>query len=576
MLSTQDVSTQEVEGQQGVVADAPFSSLSTRMHQMFPELSCAEIDRLRRFGEVGHWKSGELLFETGHTGPGMFVLLEGRVKVYQRDGIGREHVISERGAGHFLAEVGQLSGKPSLVNGLAIGRVEALLISPERLRALIVAEAELGERIMRALILRRVSLIEKGAGGPILIGNSSDARLVTLQGFLSRNGHPHSVIDERDEDALRLIEQFAAQREDLPLVICPDGSVLRHPSMPELATRLGMLPDLDDTYVYDVAIVGAGPAGLAAAVYAASEGLSVIVLDSRAPGGQAGASSRIENYLGFPTGISGQALAGRAFVQAQKFGAHVAIPVNVKALHCRQSPYRLELKCGGHISAQAIVIASGAVYRRPALDGLERFDGRGVYYWASPVEAKLCKRQEVVLVGGGNSAGQAIVYLATHAAKVHVLIRRSGFEATMSRYLIDRIRSLPNVFVHPNSEVGRLEGDEDGLVSVALKRPLPGGVDHFDTRHLFLFTGADPNTEWLRTCGVQLDAKGFVLTGISADGSATACDLGTTVEGVYAIGDARAGSTKRVAAAVGEGAAVVAQIHQLLAQTSGEEVALGA
>jgi thioredoxin reductase (NADPH) len=222
------------------------------------------------------------------------------------------------------------------------------------------------------------------------------------------------------------------------------------------------------------------------------------------------------------------------------------------------------------------VIASGAVYRRPALDGLERFDGRGVYYWASPVEAKLCKRQEVVLVGGGNSAGQAIVYLATHAAKVHVLIRRSGFEATMSRYLIDRIRSLPNVVVHPNSEIGRLDGDEDGLVSVALKRPLPDGVGHFDTRHLFLFTGADPNTEWLRTCGVQLDAKGFVLTGISADGAATACDLGTTVEGVYAIGDARAGSTKRVAAAVGEGAAVVAQIHQLLAQTSGEAVALGA
>jgi thioredoxin reductase (NADPH) len=301
----------------------------------------------------------------------------------------------------------------------------------------------------------------------------------------------------------------------------------------------------------------------------------VIVLDSRAPGGQAGASSRIENYLGFPTGISGQALAGRAFVQAQKFGAHVAIPVHVTALKCAESPYRLELKCGGHITSRTIVIASGAVYRRPALEGLDRFDGRGVYYWASPVEAKLCKRQEVVLVGGGNSAGQAIVYLATHAAKVHVLIRRSGFEATMSRYLIDRIRSLPNVFVHPNSEVGRLEADESGLASVGLKKPLPDGVDHFDTRHLFLFTGADPNTDWLRTCGVQLDAKGFVLTGTGVDGVA-ACDLATTVEGVYAIGDARAGSTKRVAAAVGEGAAVVAQIHQLLAASAGEAVALGA
>jgi thioredoxin reductase (NADPH) len=569
------LSTQEAEGQQAVVADAPFSSLSTRMHQMFPELTCAEIDRLRRFGEVGHWEAGELLFETGHTGPGMFVVLKGHVKIYQRDGIGREVVIAEHGAGHFLAEVGQLSGRPALVNGMAVDAVDALLIPPVKLRALIVAEAELGERIMRALILRRVSLIEKGAGGPILIGNSRDSRLVMLQGFLSRNGHPHSVIDERDEDALRLIEQFAAQKEDMPLVICPDGSVLRHPSMPELATCLGLLPDLDDSHVYDVAIVGAGPAGLATAVYAASEGLSVIVLDSRAPGGQAGASSRIENYLGFPTGISGQALAGRAFVQAQKFGAHVAIPVHVKALHCGESPYRLELKCGGQITSRAIVIASGAVYRRPALEGLDRFDGRGVYYWASPVEAKLCKRQEIVLVGGGNSAGQAIVYLATHAAKVHVLIRRSGFEATMSRYLIDRIRSLPNVFVHPNSEIGRLEADEIGLASVVLKKPLPDGTESFDTRHLFLFTGADPNTDWLRTCGVALDDKGFVLTGTSVDG-ASVCDLATTVDGVYAIGDARAGSTKRVAAAVGEGAAVVAQIHQLLAVSAGEAVALGA
>ena len=553
MLSTAEPEVQP----DAVVADAPFSNLSTRMHQMFPELTAAEIDRVRKFGEVGQWQAGELLFETGHTGPGMFVLLEGRVKISQRDGIGREVVIGEHGPGHFLAEVGQLSGRHALVNGMALTHVKALLIPPERLRA---------------LILRRVSLIEKGAGGPILIGSSTDARLVMLQGFLSRNGHPHSTIDECDEDALRLVEQFGAQDGDMPLVICPDGSVLRHPSMPELATALGLLPDLNDCMVYDVAIVGAGPAGLATAVYAASEGLSVIVLDSRAPGGQAGASSRIENYLGFPTGISGQALAGRAFVQAQKFGAHVAIPVHVKALHCGEAPYRLELKCGGHISARTIVIASGAVYRRPALEGLDRFEGRGVYYWASPVEAKLCKRQQVVLVGGGNSAGQAIVYLATHAAKVHVLIRRSGFEASMSRYLIDRIRSLPNVVVHPNSEIGQLIADESGLAAVALKKPLPDGTEQIDTRHLFLFTGADPNTDWLRTCGVELDEKGFVLTGTGADG-ASACDLATTVKGVYAIGDARAGSTKRVAAAVGEGAAVVAQIHQLLAVSADEAVA---
>jgi thioredoxin reductase (NADPH) len=569
-----EIQEAEAQQQQTVVADAPFSSLATREHQMFPELTWQEIDRLRKFGEVTHWKPGELLFETGHIGPGMFVLLAGRVKIFQRDGLGRERLVSERGAKQFLAEVGQLSGRVCLVSGMAVQPVDALLITPIRLRALIVAEAELGERIMRALILRRVSLIEKGAGGPILVGKSNDARLVSLQGFLSRNGHPHSVIDERDDEALSLIEQFGAQPEDLPLVICPDGSVLRHPSDPQLATCLGMLPELDASLIYDVAIVGAGPAGLATAVYAASEGLSVIVLDSRAPGGQAGASSRIENYLGFPTGITGQALAGRAFVQAQKFGAHVAIPVKVKALHCEESPHRLELKCGGSVKARTIVIASGAVYRRPAIEGLDSFDGKGVYYWASPVEGKLCKREEIVLVGGGNSAGQAIVYLATHAAKVHVLIRRSGFEATMSRYLIDRIRSLPNVFVHPHTEIGQLEADEVGLASVVLKQPLADGTDRFDTRHLFLFTGADPNTEWLQTCGVQLDPKGFVLTG--AKGLNSTCDLGTTVDGVFAIGDARAGSTKRVAAAVGEGAAVVSQIHQMLAVSAEEAVALGA
>jgi thioredoxin reductase (NADPH) len=565
------VSREGEEAQRAVVAEAPFSTLSTRRHQMFPELTSEEIKRLCRFGERRHFEAGEMLFRTGSTGPGMFVILSGMVKLYQRDGLGREHVIAEHSAGQFLAEVGQLSGKPALVDALALQPVEALLIPPERLRALIVAEAELGERIMRALILRRVGLIEKGAGGPILVGKSNDARLVSLQGFLSRNGHPHSVLDERDEDALRLIDQFAAGPEDMPLVICPDGSVLRHPSDPELATCLGLLPDLDADHVYDIAIVGAGPAGLATAVYAASEGLSVIVLDARAPGGQAGASSRIENYLGFPTGISGQALAGRAFVQAQKFGAHVAIPVKVKALHCEELPHRLELCCQGSIRAHAIVIASGAVYRRPALEGLERFDGRGIYYWASPVEAKLCKREEIVLVGGGNSAGQGIVYLASHAKHIHVLIRRSGFESTMSRYLIDRISSLPNVTVHAGTEIGWLEGDDGGLTTVGLKKPLADGRDRFDTRHLFLFTGADPNTDWLRTCGVELDSKGFVLTGANS-----ACDLATSVDGVYAIGDGRAGSTKRVAAAVGEGAQVVAQIHQMLADRVNEPLALGA
>jgi len=541
-------------------ADAPYSTLATRRHQMFPELTADEIDRLRRFGVAHRWTPGEWLFRTGETGPGMFVLLEGSVKIFQRDGLGREKHVSEHHRGAFLAEVGQLSGGRALVDGVALEPVEALLIPPERLRAAIIAEAELGERIVRALILRRVSLIEKGAGGPILVGKHDDPALIALQGFLSRNGHPYQVLDERDESTLRIVERYAARVEDLPLVICPDGSVLRRPAPPELATCLGLLPELDGNRVYDVAVVGAGPAGLATAVYAASEGLSVIVLDARAPGGQAGASSRIENYLGFPTGISGQALAGRAFVQAQKFGAHMAIPVKVQALRCDEQPRRLET-CSGEVRAHTIVIASGAVYRRPRIEGLDRLEGHGVYYWASPVEAKLCKHENIVLVGGGNSAGQAIVYLSTHAHHIDVLIRKTGFESTMSRYLIDRIASLPNVDVHAQTEIGALGEDESGLASVRLKAPCAAGVDHFDARHLFLFTGAEPNTEWLRACGVALDPHGFVITGDS-DAS---CSLATSVAGVYAIGDARAGSTKRVAAAVGEGAAVVAQIHQLLA-----------
>ncbi|WP_233836731.1 FAD-dependent oxidoreductase [Paraburkholderia sp. ZP32-5] len=564
MLLTPDA---EVQGTQ--VSDAPYSSLSTRQHQMFPTLTRAELERVRRFGELRDWQAGEQVYKSGHPSPGMLVILSGRVRMTRRDRHGVEHTVTEHGPSQFSAEVGQLSGRPSLVDGTAVEPVSAVVIAPDRLRELIVAEAEIGERMMRALILRRVALIEQGAG-PVLVGKSHDARLRSLQGFLTRNSHPHTVVDESDEEAFRLTEEFGAEADDLPLVICPDGKVLRRPTDPELASHLGLLPDLDEQCVYDVAIVGAGPAGLATAVYAASEGLSVVVLDSRAPGGQAGASSRIENYLGFPTGISGQALAGRAFAQAQKFGAHIAIPMTVKALHCDEHPHRLELTCKkglriGNIRAHSIVIASGAVYRGANLDGLDKLDGRGVYYWASPVEAKLCRHQEIVVVGGGNSAGQGIVYLASHCAHIHVLIRRGGFEATMSRYLIDRIRSLPNVTVHPHSEVGWLETDDTGLSCIGLKAPLPDGADRFDLRHLFLFTGAQPNTAWLRTCGVQLDSKGFVLTG-----SDSACDLETSVKGVYAIGDARAGSTKRVAAAVGEGAAVVAQIHQALAARSGE------
>ena len=551
--------------------------LESRRDQMFPELAPAEIDRLRRFGTVKTWHAGDLLFEAGKTGPGMFVLLRGHVAITRKNALGAPTPIVEHTTGQFMAEVGQLSGRPSLVDGRALDEVEALLIDPPSLRALVIAEAELGERIMRALILRRVGLIETGAGGPVLIGAPGAADMVRLQGFLSRNGHPHTVMDPAlDHAADEVMKLHAPRANELPLVVCPDGTVLKCPTEQELARRLGMYPVLDPAHIYDIAIVGAGPAGLATAVYAASEGLSVLVLDTRVIGGQAGASSRIENYLGFPTGISGQALAGRAYVQAHKFGADIAVPVAVKQLDCTGSPLMLDLDCGSRVAARTVVIAAGATYRRPAIPDLARYEGRGVYYWASPIEAQLCRQQEVVLVGGGNSAGQGVVFLASHAAHVHLLIRGSDLGKSMSKYLVDRIASLANVTLHAETEIVAIEGCDEGVGGVRWRNRRSGSEQTKPIRRVFLFVGADPNTQWLANCGVKVNDKGFICTGLDlapddyvrsgqSEQKRRPFPLETAVSGVFAIGDVRASSTKRVAAAVGEGAAVVAQVHTWLA-----------
>jgi thioredoxin reductase (NADPH) len=547
---------------------ATKSTIETRRDQMFPVMEAAEIERVRRFGKVRSYGAGEALAKAGDVGQGLAFILAGEVEISQRAPSGLRIPIVTHRVGEFMGELAQLGGRPTLIDAHALGEVETLTIPPDQLRALLIAEAELGERIMRALILRRVGLLETGAGGPVILGRPENADVLRLDGFLRRNGHPHQVLNpETDPDAKALIERFAVDPSQLPVVLCANGRLLRNPSEVVLARCIGMVGTIDPDRVYDVAIVGAGPAGLAAAVYAGSEGLSVVVLDCRAFGGQAGASARIENYLGFPTGITGMALMARAYNQAQKFGVEMAIPDEVIALDVPSDPHGrhlvLKLAEGERVSARAVVIACGARYRRLAVDGLELFEGASVHYWASPLEAKLCAGQEVALVGAGNSAGQAAVYLASQAAKVWLLVRGGDLAASMSRYLIDRITGLANVEVLTQTAVTALEGRDGVLEAIRWRRSGSGEQVRRAIRHLFLFIGAEPNTDWLSGSGIVLDPKGFILTGAAAGENRRS--LETSRPGVFAIGDVRSGSVKRVAAAVGEGAQVVGMLHAMLA-----------
>ncbi len=554
--------------------------VNTRAHQLFPVLDAGQIQTAKRFasGPARSFASGDAVFGVGERNAPAWLVLEGSIDAIRRDGLNREAAITSHGPGQFSGEVSQLAGRESLAAGRAGAEgCTAVPFDAAHVRALMIGSAEIGEIVMRAFILRRVGLIEDGGAGSVLVGIPATADLVRLQGFLGRNGYPYTVLDAaNDADGRAVAERFGVLPGELPLMICPNGTLLKRPTDAEAGVCLGITPILDPEEVYDVAIVGAGPAGLAAAVYAASEGLSVLVLDQRAFGGQAGASARIENYLGFPAGISGMALAGRVFNQALKFGAEIAIPLEVARLDCgdakseSREPVRLEFTNGGSVRARTVVAASGARYRRPETPKLSIFEGRGISYWASPVEAKLCEGEEVALVGGGNSAGQAVVFLAPKVKRVHLVVRGPSLEASMSRYLIDRIAALPNVELHTGTEVSGLEGDEaGGLTAVAFRERASGGTTICPMRHLFLFIGADPNASWLGRC-VAVDGKGFVVTGSTcARGSGTKArpvlPLETSRPGVFAIGDVRADSTKRVAAAVGEGAAVVAQIHSMLA-----------
>jgi thioredoxin reductase (NADPH) len=542
------------------------SIIDTRHDQMFPNLETSEIERVRRFGEVQSIGAGEALASVGNVGHGLSIILSGEVEVTQHERSGQGSLIVTHGPGAFLGELAQLAGRPSLVDARARGPVQALIISPDRLRALLIAEAELGERIMRALILRRVGLLETGAGGPVIIGRSESGDVLRLENFLRRNGHPHQTLNAvTDPEAKALIERFQVDPGQLPIVLCPGGQLLRNPGEDELARCIGLVGPIDPDRIYDVVIIGAGPAGLAAAVYAGSEGLSALVLDCRAFGGQAGASARIENYLGFPTGISGIALMARAYNQAQKFGVEMAIPDEATSLQrpADSSPFVLNLYNSERARARSIVIASGVRYRRLAVNNLEAFESSSVHYWASPLEAKLCSGQEVALVGAGNSAGQAVVYLASQVAKVWLIVRGADLSANMSSYLVDRIKGLSNVEVLTRTQITGLEGADGMLEAVRWRQGSSGEEVRRPIRHMFLFIGADPNTDWLAGSGVALDTKGFVLTGAEAGGNRRL--LETSCPGVFAIGDVRSGSVKRVAASVGEGAQVVAALHGFLA-----------
>ncbi|HKE84185.1 MAG TPA: FAD-dependent oxidoreductase [Vicinamibacterales bacterium] len=578
----------------GTTSAAPAASnaaLASRFHQMFPVLSQTEIDRVRRFGEVRRFPAGELLFQAGEAIPGMYVVLSGRIVIEPRDGLGQPVPVAafaqligapveemrEVEPGEVIAEIGQLSGRPdlSVYDARAVGDVEAIVVPPEALRSLLVAEAELGERILRALILRRVALIELGFGGPVLVGALRSPDVTRLSLFLERNAIPFRVVDpDEDQNASALLARLALKPGELPIAVLSDGAVLKNPTKQELARALGLVATSLRSEPYDVVIVGAGPAGLATAVYGASEGLGVLVLEALAFGGQAGASARIENYLGFPTGVSGQALMARAFTQAQKFGAEFSLSTEVTRLDCTSEHsgpdpvHILELADGRRVRARTIVVATGARYRRPEIPNLAQFEGRGVSYWASPVEARLCRNEDVALLGGGNSAGQAAVFLASHARHVRVLVRRPGLSSTMSRYLIERISGSPNIAVLGETEIVELLGTpENGLQGVRWRNRRTGAEEQHAIAHLFLFTGAEPVTAWLNDSGIPIDEKGFIRTGADVGSTdRSLLPLETGVDGIFAVGDVRCGSVKRVGAAIGEGAAVIAQLHTFLAR----------
>jgi len=535
---------------------------------MFPTLDDAQVERLRSFGSERHAQPGEILFDQGDDHHGVFIVLAGSIEI---EGVANHHETPLRvlGPGTFTGEVNQLSGRRSLVRCRARETSVLLELGRTCLRRVIETDAVLGEIFLRAFVMRRVYLIANSVGDAVLVGSSHSADTLRLRAFLSRNGHPHTYLDvEHDPEVQTVLDHFGIHTTEIPVVICREDLVLRNPTNAEVAACFGLNAGIDEGGVYDLIVVGAGPSGLAAAVYGASEGLNVLVLEGNAPGGQAGSSSRIENYLGFPMGISGQDLAGRAFVQAEKFGAQIMVARAARALQCRRPPYQVDLDGGGSVQARSVIVAAGAQYRKLDLANLLRFEGSGVYYGATLVEAQVCRSEEVAVIGGGNSAGQAAIFLAGFAKHVYLLVRGPGLADTMSRYLISRIDASREITFKPWTEVEALDG-ESCLERIRWRDRQTGATDTREIRHLFLMTGANPNTAWLNGC-VSLDDKQFIRTGadIGPDWPLrrTPYLLETSLPGVFAVGDIRSGSVKRVASAVGEGSMAVQFVHRVLAE----------
>lgn len=542
--------------------------------RIFPRLSPEQFARVAAHGRARTVSAGELLYAAGDPAPSFFVVAEGEVEVTRHTRTG-EALVAVHRAGQFTGEVTLLSGRRALVDARARTPGEVIELDRDRLLALVQTYAEIGEILMRAFILRRVELIARGLGDAVVIGSRHCAGTLRVREFLTRNAHPFTYLDlDLDADVQALLDHFHVTAADVPVVVCRCEIVLRNPTNAEIAECLGFNTAVDPLHVHDLVVVGGGPAGLAAAVYAASEGLDVLVIESRYPGGQAGSSSKIENYLGFPTGISGQALAGRAYTQAQKFGARTLVAKAAVRLDCGVRPYGLELGDSTRLRTRSIVIATGAQYRKPPLADLPRFEGVGVYYGATFMEAQLCMGEEVVVIGGGNSAGQAAVFLAQTARHVHMLVRSAGLAESMSRYLIRRIEEHPNITLHTNTEIVELEG-EVNLERVAWRNRVTGQVELRNIRHVFVMAGAIPATQWLAGC-VTLDPKGFVLTGADLVGDTLSSArwpltrppylLETSMPGVFAVGDVRAGNIKRVASAVGEGSIAISFVHRVLAE----------